>query len=379
MRNAGTIISATELIDHAWDSNYEGFSNIVQTYIRYLRQKTLPPGRDRHHRNSARCRIPHQRRSLMFRRALVRLTVTYTAVQLVLFAAFAVGIYIFVTGTFDFDAAEAGGAGALNAAEQGFANLRTGLVVLYAVLLVLIPISSYLMARAALAPLQKSYDLQQRFVDGASHEMRSPLSIIQGELELALLTTRTPAEYERAMQTALEAVDGLTRLTNDLLLLSRGAGTELKRTYKLVDLNELIRLDIDARASNPEEAARLDIHLGRATVVLGSPALLARAIANIIDNALKFTPTPGTVTVGTDTQNGICSITVRNTGIGMDDDDLQHAFDRFWRSDQARSHPGHGLGLSLVQQIIQAHDGRITLTSKSGVGTTVTVNLPLRP
>ncbi|MDJ0337957.1 HAMP domain-containing sensor histidine kinase [Cryobacterium sp. PH31-O1] len=315
----------------------------------------------------------------MFRRALVRLTVTYTVVQLLLFAAFAVGIYIFVTGTFDIDAAESDGAGALNAAEQGFANLRTGLLVLYAVLLVLIPLASYLMARTALAPLQRNYELQQRFVDGASHEMRSPLSIIQGELELALLATRTPAEYERATQTALDAVDGLTRLTNDLLLLSRGTGVELKKTYELVDLNDLVRHDVDARSSSREDAARLHVHLGQPTVVFGSPALLARAVANIVDNALKFTPPSGVVNVRTDIQNGTCSITVQDTGIGMDDGDLQHAFDRFWRSDQARSRPGHGLGLSLVRQITQAHDGRITLTSKPGLGTTATLNLPLRP
>ncbi|TFD57618.1 HAMP domain-containing histidine kinase [Cryobacterium sp. Hh7] len=315
----------------------------------------------------------------MFRRALVRLTVTYTIVQLVLFAAFAVGIYIFVTGTFDFDAAESDGAGALNAAEQGFANLRTGLLVLYAVLLVLIPIASFLMARAALAPLQKSYELQQRFVDGASHEMRSPLSVIQGELELALLSIRTPAEYERAMQTALDAVGGLTQLTNDLLLLSRGAGAELKKTYELVDLNDLVRLDIDARASSPVDAARLDVHPGRAAAVLGSPALLARAIANVIDNALKFTPPTGVITVSTAVHDSTCTVTVRDTGIGMDNNDLKHAFDRFWRSDRARSQPGHGIGLSLVQQIVQAQDGRITLTSQVGFGTTVTVNLPLRP
>ncbi|WP_104132536.1 cell wall metabolism sensor histidine kinase WalK [Cryobacterium sp. M91] len=315
----------------------------------------------------------------MFRRALVRLTVTYTIVQLVLFAAFAVGIYIFVTGTFDFDAAESDGAGAINAAEQGFANLRTGLLVLYAVLLVLIPIASFLMARAALAPLQKSYELQQRFVDGASHEMRSPLSVIEGELELALLSIRTPAEYERAMQTALDAVGGLTQLTNDLLLLSRGAGAELKKTYELVDLNDLVRLDIDARASSPVDAARLDVHRGRAAAVLGSPALLARAIANVIDNALKFTPPTGVITVSTAVHDRTCTVTVRDTGIGMDNNDLKHAFDRFWRSDRARSQPGHGIGLSLVQQIIHAHDGRITLTSQVGIGTTVAVNLPLRP
>lgn len=315
----------------------------------------------------------------MFRRATIRLTVTYTAVQLGLFAAFAVGIYLFVTGTFDFDAAESDGAGALNAAEQGFANLRTGLFVLYGALLVLVPISSYFMARAALAPLRKSYDLQQRFVDGASHEMRTPLSVIQGELELALITPRSPAEYERAMQTALEAVDGLTGLTNDLLLLSRGAGTELTNTYERVDLDELVTHDIQARRGNPVDAARLVTEFGGNTIVRGSRVLLARAIANVVDNALKFTPTPGTVTIHTDSQNGICTVIVRDTGIGMNDNDIRHAFDRFWRSDQVRSHPGHGLGLSLVHQIIQAHDGRVTLRSRAGVGTTVTITLPLHP
>ncbi|MCY7288412.1 MAG: HAMP domain-containing histidine kinase [Cryobacterium sp.] len=316
----------------------------------------------------------------MFRKALVRLTVTYTAVQLVLFAAFAVGIYIFVTGTFDFDAAESDGAGALNAAEQGFANLRTGLIVLYAVLLVLIPAASYGMARAALAPLQKSYELQQRFVDGASHEMRSPLSVIQGELELALLKTRTPDEYQQSMQNSLAAVDGLTRLTNDLLLLSRGAGTELDHTFELVDVNDLVRRDVAARTDNPADIARLITDLGVGAVVFGSPALLARALGNIIDNALKFTPDTetGTVTVVTRVQDGTCTITVGDTGIGMRDDELTHAFERLWRSDQARSHPGHGLGLGVVRQIVQAHAGRISLTSRIGLGTTVTLTLPVR-
>ena len=312
----------------------------------------------------------------MFRRATLRLTVTYTVVQLVLFGAFAIGIYAFVTGTFDFDAAESDGAGALNAAEQGFANLRTGLLILYSVLLVLIPFSSYLMARAALAPLQKSYDLQQRFVDGASHEMRSPLSVVQGELELALLTPRTPAEYEHAIRVSLKAVDGLTHLANDLLLLSRGNEADLEDAYELVDLDALVRQDLADRSDNPVDVGRLTAEYGGNTIVRGSPALLARAIANVIDNALKFTTSPGTVTVHTSTRNGTCTVQVHDIGIGMSEDDRRHAFNRFWRSDQARVHPGHGLGLSLVQQIIEAHHGQASLTPRPGCGTIVTLSLP---
>ena len=133
---------------------------------------------------------------------------------------FAIGISIFVTGTFDFDAAEHDGEGAVIGAEQGFELLRTALLLFYACLLVAIPLSSWLMARAALKPIKASFERQQQFVDGASHEMRTPLSMIQAELELALTCSRTATNYQVAIATSLDAVNGLTRLADDLLRLS---------------------------------------------------------------------------------------------------------------------------------------------------------------
>lgn len=308
---------------------------------------------------------------MIFRRALFRLTVTYALVQLVLFGAFALGIYIFVTGTFDFDRPELAGEAFLASAEQGFALLRTGLLVGYAALVVLLPVSSYFMARSALAPIRRSYEVQQRFVDGASHEFRTPLSVIQGELELALAKSRTPAQYRVAMNRALEAAGGLTRLTSDLLLLTRENAGELEATFEPVSLNQLAR-----NVAQAQEKARVTVTETRAVTVAGSAELLTRAVTNLVDNAAKFSRDEGGIEITVSSTGKLAHIVVRDRGIGMTADETAHAFDRFWRAQEARATPGFGLGLPLVRQIMAAHHGKVSIASEAGVGTTVTLTLP---
>ena len=311
---------------------------------------------------------------MIFRRALVRLTLTYTLVQLILFGAFALGIYAFVVGTFDIDAAELDGEASRNVAEQGFANLRTGLITGYALLVVVLPVSSFVMARGALAPVRRSYELQQRFVDGASHEFRTPLSVIQGELELALSKSRTPAQYRAAMTVALESAGGLTRLTNDLLLLTRADSGELEATFETVSLNDIVDR---AREALGVAATRVAIRESEPVTVLGSPELLTRALANVMDNAVKFSGPSGPIEVTLSSTGRVASVLVRDDGPGMTDAESAHAFDRFWRAQEARSTPGYGLGLPLVRQILAAHHGRVSIASVVGVGTSVTVTLPV--
>lgn len=314
---------------------------------------------------------------MIFRRATIRLTVAYTVIQLAIFAIFAIGVYTFVTGTFDFDVAESDGEGAVNAAEQGFALLRTALIIFYACLLIVIPLSSWLMARSALKPIRASFERQQQFVDGASHEMRTPLSIIQGELELALTRSRTPSEYQAAITVALTATDGLIRLTDDLLKLSRTSKEELSDSFTPIDLNQLLR-DLAAAAASAGRSADIHValHTGPPLRVRGSAELLSRAIGNILDNALKFTRPGGTITLTASTDSGAAVIRVEDDGIGMTPAELAHAFDRFWRAETSRTTPGHGLGLALTRQIMRAHDGTIALESQPGRGSTVTLKLP---
>lgn len=314
---------------------------------------------------------------MIFRRATIRLTVAYTVIQLGLFAVFAIGVYTFVTGTFDFDAAESDGAGATIGAEQGFALLRTALLTFYAFLLIVIPLSSWLMARAALKPIEASFERQQQFVDGASHEMRTPLTVIQGELELALTRSRTTAEYHAAIAGSLDAVTGLARLTDDLLKLSRTTREDLTATFASIDINALVT-QATAQSSGERTAGRMVVtELGRQGRVWGSTELISRAIGNTVDNALKFSHPDGVVSVTTVLSGEMSIIRVHDDGIGMAAHETPHAFERFWRGDRARSTPGHGLGLALVQQIMQAHGGSVAIDSQEGVGTTVALRLPL--
>lgn len=308
---------------------------------------------------------------MIFRRALIRLTLTYTIVQLVLFGAFALGVYAYVTGTFDFDAAIEDGESSLDV-EQAFENLRTGLIAGYALLVLFLPVSSYVMARSALAPVRRSYELQQRFVDGASHELRSPLSVIQGELELALSRSRTPAQYRTAMTAALESAEGLRKLTNDLLLLTREDVNELEATFEPLSLNGLAQ----KIAREHGAAARIVVTESRTVIVKGSTELLTRALTNLVDNAAKFTDESGSIDIFISGTGRMALIHVADDGIGMTNAESAHAFDRFWRAQDARTTPGFGLGLPLVRQIIAAHKGKVSITSVPGSGTTVTVTLP---
>ena len=310
---------------------------------------------------------------MIFRRALIRLTLAYTAAQLLLFGAFALGIYAYVTSTFDFDAAQHEGEGSVALAEQGFANLRVGLIVGYAILIIVLPVSSFLMARAALEPIRRSYDLQKRFVDAASHEFRTPLSVIQGELELALTRSRTVAQYRTAIAHALTASSRLIDLTNDLLLLTRANAPALEATFESISLGALVER---ALHDHPTHRSRITVIHSAPVTVWGSPELLARAVSNVIDNAVKFTPAPGRISITLASAGRLAHLTVTDEGIGMTPEELTHAFDRFWRAEEARTVRGFGLGLALVQQIFGAHRGKVSITSTPGIGTTVIMTLP---
>lgn len=314
---------------------------------------------------------------MIFAAALRRLTIVYTGIQLVLFGALAIGIYFFVIGTFDFDAASQDGPGAVGAAELGFTHLRMASIAGFAVLCVVVPFTSYWMARAALAPLRQNYEQQQQFVDDASHELRSPLSVIRGELELALTRRRTEKEYRTAITASLEASQILVRLTEDLLLLAQNSSAEFESRLHPVSGNELV-LRTTSNLGSGAVTDRLTTHSDAPALINGIPSLLVRALANLLDNAMKFTPEGGTVTLTATNDSENATFSVTDTGSGMTADEVQHAFDRFWRGTVARDIPGHGLGLSLVERIAHAHRGQVTIKSAPGVGSTIIFVVPLR-
>lgn len=314
---------------------------------------------------------------MIFRKALIRLTLAYSAIQLLLFALAGLSIYAFVSITFDFDVENVDGAvNGFDAADHALSRLRWALLFVYLGLILVVPAVSYVMARSALAPLRRSYERQQQFVDATSHEFRTPLGVMMGELSLALMRERTVQEYRAAIRESLTAVESLSTLTNQLLLLSQDDPGGLAQESTSVSVADLIADAVapthDAGANDPLVVTAVPDEAR----IVGNYELLVNALRNVIDNARKFTPPEGRVDVKVEVRDRFVTVTVADTGLGMSPAEVERAFDRFWRAPSSRDVAGHGLGLSLVNQIVVSQGGSVTIKSAQGRGTTVAITLP---
>jgi signal transduction histidine kinase len=228
-----------------------------------------------------------------------------------------------------------------------------------------------------LASLEQANQAQQRFVADASHELRAPLTAIQANLDLL---ERQPAmdagDRQEAVGEAAWEARRLAALVADLLSLARAdAGVTLRRRH--VELDR-VALEALGEARHLVRGQRLEVEALEPAVVTGDPDRLKQLVLILLDNALKYTPPPGRVTLGLRREGTGVILTVRDTGIGIPADDLPHVFERFYRADPARTRDtgGTGLGLPIAQWIAELHGGRVGLTSAVGQGTTATVSLP---
>ncbi len=213
--------------------------------------------------------------------------------------------------------------------------------------------------------------------DNIAHDLRNPLARIRGAAELALTTSSTPEEYQAMAAGTVEECDRLLSVVNTMLDISEakaGAGNLKKEE---VDVALLIRKACDLfRPIAEDKEVSIDSSLPAHCVLQGDPRKLQRLVANLLDNALKYTPPGGTVRVALQDDNRHVSISVADTGIGMTTEDLPHIFDRFYRGDKSRSEPGIGLGLSLVRAIARYHGGEVQVESNPGEGSIFLITLP---
>jgi signal transduction histidine kinase len=231
---------------------------------------------------------------------------------------------------------------------------------------------------AMLASIETAYQSQQRFVSDASHELRAPLTAIQGNLELLRLHPDMPAaDRDEALAEVEREANRLTRLVADLLALARAdAGVTLQR--RPVDLDALV-LDTFRTARQLAGGQELALEPFEPIQVVGDADRLRQLVLILIDNALKYTPTSGRITLGLRRRNEVAEILVRDTGVGIAQDDLPHVFERFYRADPARGRDpgGTGLGLPIARWIAQQHGGDLVLESAPGQGTLATIRLPI--
>jgi signal transduction histidine kinase len=227
--------------------------------------------------------------------------------------------------------------------------------------------------------LERSFTEIRRFTADASHELRTPLTALRTEVEVALGKPLTLDDALQVLGNVLDELVRMSRLTDQLLTLSRrDAGVE-ELTAGPLDLHALVAEVVDTMqplAAAKEILFRLD---GDGPVhVMGNESSLRQVFINVLDNALKYTPERGMVTVLIEKLDGAAKVAVTDTGIGIPPEHLPKVFDRFYRADKARSRSegGTGLGLSIAQSIVVAHRGRIELASTPGQRTTCTVTLP---
>lgn len=230
--------------------------------------------------------------------------------------------------------------------------------------------------------LQASFNLQRRFIDNASHELSTPLASIASQMDVALQRDRSSDEYKKALLSINDDVKRLSMLVRSLLEIAKVSGSMGGTELTSVRIDELLmRIPADLRKVSPMYDVNIEFDKlpedESALIIYGNEHLLYSAIKNIVHNACKFSEDKRAELRMSFTTGNIL-ITIKDNGPGIDDKDMQHIFQPFYRSNRHQSYvSGAGLGLSLAQRIIGLHKGNITVESKIGHGTTFTIIMPL--
>ena len=231
---------------------------------------------------------------------------------------------------------------------------------------------------AMIGRLENSFTEIRRFTADASHELRTPLTVLRTEVEVALGKSLTVADHHQRLGSILEELVRMSRLTDQLLTLSRRDAGVDHFDVASVDLHLLVAGVVEAmRPIADAKGVSLRIEGSSPLPAAGDEGRLRQVVINLLDNSLKYTPAGGSVTVRTERRGGSSVVVVADTGVGIPPEHLPRVFDRFYRVDKARSRSegGTGLGLSIAQSIVAAHGGTIELTSTLGEGTLCTVTL----
>jgi signal transduction histidine kinase len=234
---------------------------------------------------------------------------------------------------------------------------------------------------ARLDTLSSTEKEQQQFIADVSHELRTPLTILRGSLEVALEEDRPAEEYREAIGNALIEVRHLTRLSQNLLFLTRGESGRVTLSFANLDLGRFASETVrDLVPLADERGLELTVSAPQPPVyVFADAGRLQQVLHNLLENALRYTEAGGRIAVRVESAPSEALLSVSDTGGGIPEADLPYVFERFFRSTRSRSaNPGgSGLGLSIVRWIVDAHKGRVTVESVVGRGSTFTVRLPV--
>jgi|SRR5579872_730220 len=316
-----------------------------------------------------------------FEKARLRLTGYYILVVAIILAAFSFFSYVAtvknINDRFERDAK-------LTAEEQQILSsttdqLQITLLLIDAGVLVLTAVLSYILAGKTLKPIKTALDAQAQFTADASHEFRTPLSIIKYNGDVALKNPHLQiAEAREIIHSNIEEAEHMSVIVERLLMLARSEDgwNDLKKE-KLELKNMVEKAVSNMRVLAEQKDISLALSDMQSGLVMGNPTALDQMILNILQNAIDYSHNNGSIAVSLTVNDNRVIFIVTDTGIGIEQKDLPHIFERFYKSDKARTmKQGGGLGLSIVQSIVKQHDGIIEIKSTPGKGTTVEIYLP---
>lgn len=262
-----------------------------------------------------------------------------------------------------------------NRAEEARTSLLVDLILVNLMALISGGILSYLLAQYTLRPIEENMEAQAQFVSDASHELRTPLTALRTANEVALRDKKLKIADARAViADNIEDITRLQSLADSMLGLLRDDTAGFQADVSLPDVvSEAMNVVVNqAQAKNISvEDATGD------TKLYGNARSLTQLLTILLDNAIKYSPEGSAVHVSSEVQGRSLVLTVKDEGVGMDEEAIKNAFTRFYRAEESRSTSGYGLGLSIAKKIAEAHHGKIAIESAVGVGSTFTITLPL--
>jgi signal transduction histidine kinase len=264
----------------------------------------------------------------------------------------------------------------LNDQDRLLSQYLAGLFFLGGIASLLLAFASWVLSGRSIKPAQRAWDQQQQFISNASHELRAPLTLLRANADFALRTSSAD-ERKESLQDIVNDVDYMDRLVEDLLLLSRLDAHRLTLVDDPIVISELLGETV-RQVEKLAVAREVQLSVESASgTVRGDRVRLREVLLILLDNALRFTPSGGTIRLASHMSGRQVTITVTDSGPGIPPEHLSHLFERFYQvPGQEGEARGNGLGLSIARGLVEAHHGKISITSQPGKGTSVLVLLP---
>lgn len=269
------------------------------------------------------------------------------------------------------------------ASAQALEDIRTDNLSIIAFITALATITfGYLLTRVALTPTRNALASQKQFIGNIAHELRTPLSVIKTNTEVALMgDAMIQAETKEIFESTVEELDRMSDIINNLLSLSASVRPE-RIEFTTVDIGNILT-DVERKLYNLARARKITMLLRaqEPCSVWGNHAALEQIFTNLVKNAINYSPPSGRILITTAPARAHVEITVQDSGVGIAPEDLAHIFEPFYRAEPSRNRAkgSSGLGLTIVSELVRLHHGRIAIRSAVGRGTVITVTLPLAP